>query len=992
MPGQVQEATLVGRDTALGHVAHFVDSVAAAPAALLLEGEPGIGKTTLWRSARAAAAERGHRVLAATAVEGETDLPFVGLRDLLDDVAPDAATELPPPQRAALDAALLRSADPRAVADQHAVCVAVLGVVRALAANEPLVIAVDDVGWLDRSSDRVLRYVVRRLSTERVGVLATRRSAGSTPPLGLDGPPLDGRFHHVTLGPLDRDAIHTLLTGRYGMALPRRLTRRIHDACGGNPFSAVEMGRTLAARGDRILDEDALPLPGGVVRVAAARIAALSPAGQQVLAVVAVAGGATTALLASVLGDDADVGLDEAEAEGLLQLDGTAVRFTHPLLRSAAAAGLTVAERRRLHRRLAGLVIDPDARAVHLGAAAAGPDEAVATALEQAADRACHRGAPDTAAGLVARAVMLTAPEQGPVLAQRRIQISEYRYHAEDMHGAHAELSTLIAELPPGEQRAEALLWLACVRKAQNGTAEAAELARASLAEATGSGLRAAAERLLAQALVLVGAVRSAHRHAAAALVTARTTGDPGSIAEGEATLAWTQFWVGGGVHLDLLAAASAHPTWSVYAPQEATPGIITGIVLSFADEVTDARRVLQAEDRRLVDLGQDRPRALVLFALAELECRVGDLASAQWCAEEGMCVTELVGDDVHRAFMLCARGRIAAHQGRLDDARAAGAEAATLATATGSVGALGLAHALLAFCALSDGDPTAAHRLLEPICARLTPEGAFDPGYARFVPDEVEALVALGRADEAQRVLAPFADRAVALDRPLGHGRGAAVSRPAGGRSRRPRGGPGHPRRRPSCPRPRTHAVRAGPDPAGRRIRAAPPAPAPRGPRRAGRRAGGVHPPRRHGLGRQGPGRAAPDRRPRGLAAGADRRRAAHRRAGGGGAEQQGGRRGPVHQREHRGGRAVEDLPQAGRPLPHPARRAPGRAGALRTDSDSVPIPIPIPVRNGSGVELMSRWLPGRVRRWRAGGRPRPAAGCGTWCSAVADRMRRPW
>ena len=245
MPGQTQEATLVGRDAVLGDVAQFVDAVAAAPAALLLEGEPGIGKTTLWRCAQAAAVDSGHRVLAATAVEGEADLPFVGLRDLLDDVVPDAAPELPPPQRAALDAALLRSADPRAVADQHAVCVAALGVVRALAANQPLVIAVDDVGWLDRSSDRVLRYVVRRLTTERVGVLATRRPAGSTPPLGLDGPGLDGRLHHVTLGPLDRDAIHTLLTGRYGMALPRRLTRRIHAACGGNPFSAVEIGRTL---------------------------------------------------------------------------------------------------------------------------------------------------------------------------------------------------------------------------------------------------------------------------------------------------------------------------------------------------------------------------------------------------------------------------------------------------------------------------------------------------------------------------------------------------------------------------------------------------------------------------------------------------------------------------------------------------------------------------------------------------------------------------
>ena len=105
-------------------------------------------------------------------------------------------------------------------------------------------IAVDDVGWLDRSSDRVLRYVIRRLAAEPVGVLAARRP-GSVAPLGLDGPPLDARLHRVALGPLDPDAIHTLLTERCGLQLPRRLTRRIHAACGGNPFSAVEIGRTL---------------------------------------------------------------------------------------------------------------------------------------------------------------------------------------------------------------------------------------------------------------------------------------------------------------------------------------------------------------------------------------------------------------------------------------------------------------------------------------------------------------------------------------------------------------------------------------------------------------------------------------------------------------------------------------------------------------------------------------------------------------------------
>jgi predicted ATPase len=277
MPGPTETA-VVGRDAPLAEVARFVDAVAGGPAALLLEGEPGIGKTTLWRSAVALAAERGHHVLAVSAVEGEADLPFVALRDLLDSLYTDAAPVLPAPQRLALEAALLRSDDPRAVADPHAVCVAALGVVRALAAEHPVVVAVDDVTWLDCSSDRVLHYLVRRLSTERVGVLVARRPAiPPAAPLALDGPPLDSRLLRVALGPLDADAIHVLLTEHRGLRLPRRLTRRIHAACGGNPFSAVEIGRTLLARGERILDESALPLPGGMQQVTAERIAAAGP-------------------------------------------------------------------------------------------------------------------------------------------------------------------------------------------------------------------------------------------------------------------------------------------------------------------------------------------------------------------------------------------------------------------------------------------------------------------------------------------------------------------------------------------------------------------------------------------------------------------------------------------------------------------------------------------------------------------------------------------
>ncbi len=311
MTAQGHGSDVIGRDSVLDDATRFLDALAHGPAALLVEGHAGIGKTTVWRATAAAAAERDYRVISSTAVDGEADLPFVALRDLLEPVPAEAGAELPAPQRDALDVALLRSAHPDAVADQHAVCVAVLGVVRSLAAHAPLLIAVDDVGWMDRSSDRVLRYVIRRLTTEPVGILAARRPAVDLAvPLGLDGPPVGSRLGRVELGPLDPEALHVLITERHGLVLPRRTTRRIHDVCGGNPFAAVEIARAVERSGQRgVLSEAALPLPSGVLAVTAERIAALGPAARRASAVVATAATPTVALVEAAVGEQAQDGL-----------------------------------------------------------------------------------------------------------------------------------------------------------------------------------------------------------------------------------------------------------------------------------------------------------------------------------------------------------------------------------------------------------------------------------------------------------------------------------------------------------------------------------------------------------------------------------------------------------------------------------------------------------------------------------------------------------
>ena len=188
---------ILGRDAELAKVKNFLESVSGRPWGLLLEGAAGIGKTTLWQAGVSIARARGHRVLTCRAAESEARLSYAALGDLLDFELPD----LPAPQQRALDAALLRAEVEGAPPDQRAVAVASLGVLRTLAASDPVILAIDDVQWLDAPSARVLAFVVRRLEDVPIGILVALRVGSGGDPLGLGqaGPvPLQ----RVPIGPL----------------------------------------------------------------------------------------------------------------------------------------------------------------------------------------------------------------------------------------------------------------------------------------------------------------------------------------------------------------------------------------------------------------------------------------------------------------------------------------------------------------------------------------------------------------------------------------------------------------------------------------------------------------------------------------------------------------------------------------------------------------------------------------------------------------------
>ena len=237
----------MGRDAEIALVEQFLDDLPNGPAAIVLEGQPGIGKTALWRRSIQSASARAYRVLAAQPAHTEAKLSFGGIDDMLDSVLDDVLPTLAPPKRRALEVALLRS-DPEGPApDRRTVYRAVLDVIRELAAEGPLVLAADDIQWLDVPSAGVLKYVSRRLQDDPVGIILTRRvdDPPVSAPLALDEMLSEGRLRRLKLPPLDFSDVHALLETRLNAQFPRHVLVRLYERSEGNPFLALEMGRFL---------------------------------------------------------------------------------------------------------------------------------------------------------------------------------------------------------------------------------------------------------------------------------------------------------------------------------------------------------------------------------------------------------------------------------------------------------------------------------------------------------------------------------------------------------------------------------------------------------------------------------------------------------------------------------------------------------------------------------------------------------------------------
>lgn len=747
----------------------FLDEVLAGPAAMVLEGETGAGKTTIWKAALEAALARGYRVLSCRPVEAESSLAFAALGDLFDGVLEELDPPLPGPQQHALEVAILVANPEGPPPDQRAVSVASLGVLRSLSARSPVLVGVDDLHSMDIASARVLEFVLRRLEVDRVGFVAGLRS-GDTAPLSMDQTYPEARLHRLAVGPLDGDALDELFRSRLGGSFPRPVLRQIEAASGGNPLFALEIAKGIL-RGDVSAEPgEHLPVPDTLQELIRDRLGALSADVRDVLSAAAALSDPTLEMLERAAPTEMPTlrAVEEAIEAGIVELSGQSLQFSHPLFASTLYHQITPKRRRALHRRLADLVSTPEERALHLALAAAGPDAAVAAALDQAARRAAARGAPDAGADLSEQAYRLTPARSAGEATRRRVEAAEYHFAAGDTGRARRLLEEVASAAEPGPVRAGILRRLAKVRYRSDSCSVAAELLNRALQE-TGDNPSARAEiqRDLAWAVTLCGDVPNAAEYAQAALQAVQGETAEQMVPELLAASAMAEFLLGRGIPRDLMRRAVELERPSPDVPIEWRPSMVLGMMLKWSGDLIGARTRFENLHRQVLQAGEETSLAFLLSQMSEGATLEGDWSTALRQADEADKFALQTGQDLVRAGVLYAKSLVQAHMGHADEARETARAGLALSERVGSVLTMMLNQTVLGFVEHSLEKPAAAHGYLAPLVAWLDIVGIREPGIFRFVPDEVEALIALGDLDKAQALLAPYEEDVARLDRP---------------------------------------------------------------------------------------------------------------------------------------------------------------------------------------------------------------------------------
>jgi DNA-binding CsgD family transcriptional regulator len=728
---------IVGREVELASVHAFLERQVEGPVALVLEGEAGIGKSTLWLAGVEAARERGFRVLVSRPAEAERGLTHAGLGDLFENVLESVLPALPAPRRHALEVALLVEGDPDGF-DPRTLGVAVRSALQVLAAEGPVVLAIDDVQWLDPSSASALAFALRRLDEKSMLLLLSRRLGEGVQTPDLERAIPADRVERLHFGALSLGAIHQLLQEHLELKLPRPTLLRVHETSGGNPFYALELARAL---GTDVDPTQSLRVPETLEGLVRARLDELPPATRASLLLAAAVGRPSAELFASL--DVTEPVLDRALAARVIERTDGTIRFTHPLLASAVYHGVSPDERRRAHGRLAVIVADPLDRARHLALSTESPDTEIAAALEDAAALASTRGAPIAAAELAEHALRLTPPDAPTDRLRRALVAARAQRSAGEWTRARSLLADLLAERRAGSLRAEALVLLAELESERRSVL----LLEEALREAASSpALQSAIHCRLAWTSSKPG-----FDHARRALELADELDDDQLRGQARAMQAILSWFAGEAeASEDLPARVRDFPSavGGELLVREATLAVVN--TLAPAPKRDEARALLEREYEEWRE--RDEPRSSrALWGLAWVEFWAGRWALAAEYAARARDTSIQYGLEMPQDHLPSAV--IAVHRGQLDLAREHSERGLALAHEQWGGHPVQL-MAVLGLVARWSRDPSAAENWFEKADRRASELGWGEPSVRWWTADYAEMLLEDGRIDDAVRIV----------------------------------------------------------------------------------------------------------------------------------------------------------------------------------------------------------------------------------------------
>jgi len=735
---------LYGRDAERSELGALLKAARASHGAVLvIRGSAGVGKTTLLDDAMARA--DGMRVLRAAGVKTEAELAFAGLHQLVWPLRAFLGRLAPKPAAALLAAlGLAEAASPQ----RFTIGAAMLELLAAAAEERPLLCLIDDAQWLDGPSAEAFTFAARRLDAEAVGFVFAIRDGDS---LAID----TAGFRELRLGSLGREAAEALLSDRGGAQLKADVRARILEMAQGNPLALLEL--PLGPGSEQLLGPFGTPMPltPALEDAFLARARGLSPASQLLLLLLAAADDAGDR--ACVLGAAAQLGIgaaevEAAEATGLLRVTTDRVSFRHPLVRSAVYASAPFSERAAVHEALSRTP-DPDRRAWHQAAALAGPDDTVADALEDSAQRARARSGFAAAAAALRRASSLTTdPRQR---ARRLAAAAEAAWLA----GRPASSTALLHEargLPAPAEVIADLDYIQALIEIADATPADAYLRLTRAAGKIAGTDPARAHKLLLQARE-------------AAVLSADTRAEASVSRQAE--------------QLTLGSARDRFPSQFLGGIARWLDGDIPGAVsrlqhaLAGAERAEDPRRLFwagiaafvlgnDAQTRQFFQREADQARcdgavamvAQALTMLAAGELLQGRAASARANATEGLSLARATGQDNIACFHLATLARIAASFGTEEEARSRVAECYETVLTRRLPFIDHMTSAALGEMELAQGRP-------EPALAFLASVAGQGPGIGdplirlNAAPAFVEASVLAGQPDPAAAVVASFAD-----------------------------------------------------------------------------------------------------------------------------------------------------------------------------------------------------------------------------------------